>query len=123
MGASLIEKHFTLDKLQTGPDHASSLEPFELSDLVKGAEAVCLALGDEKRIFPEEEQIVAWARESVVTEMLIPKGTSITEEMVWVKRPSPGLGVVPAKDLRLVIGRVAAVDIPDDVQLKWEHLE
>ncbi len=123
LGASLIEKHFTLDKLQKGPDHASSLEPFELSELVKGAEAVYLALGDEKRIFPEEEQIFAWARESVVTEMLIPKGTSITEEMVWVKRPSPDPGVVPAKDLRLVIGRVAAVDIPENVQLKWEHLE
>jgi len=123
LGACLIEKHFTLDKLQKGPDHASSLEPFELGELVKGAEAVFLALGDEKRIFPEEEQIVAWARESVVTERAISRGTTITSEMVWVKRPSPGPGVIPAKDLKKVIGRVAKVDIPEGVQVKWEHLQ
>lgn len=123
VGASLIEKHFTLDKLQKGPDHASSLEPFELGELVKGAEAIFLALGDDKRIFPEEEQIVAWAREAVVAEKLITKGSTITDDMVWVKRPSPGPGAIPAKDLKKVIGRVAQVDIPADVQLKWEYLE
>lgn len=122
VGASLIEKHFTLDKLQKGPDHASSLEPFDLAELVKGAEAVFLAMGDQKRIFPEEEQIVAWARETVVTEKAVPEGTAITADMVWVKRPSPGPGAVPAKDLKKVIGRVAKVDIPADVQVKWEHL-
>ena len=123
LGACLVEKHFTLDKLQKGPDHASSLEPFDLGELVKGAEAVFQALGDEKRIFPEEEQIVAWARESVVTERAIPRGTSITPEMVWVKRPSPAAGVVPAKDLKKVVGRVAKVDIPEGVQVKWEYLQ
>jgi N-acetylneuraminate synthase len=123
LGACLIEKHFTLDKLQKGPDHPSSLEPFELGELVKGAEAVFLALGDDKRIFPEEEQIVAWARESVVSETRIPAGTKITPPMVWVKRPSPGVGVVPAKDLKNVLGRVARVDIPAGVQVKWEYLQ
>lgn len=123
LGACLLEKHFTLDKLQKGPDHASSLEPFELGELVKGAAAVFEALGDEKRIFPEEAQIVAWARESVVTECSISKGTTIRPEMVWVKRPSPGAGVVPAKDLHKVIGRVAKVDIPEGVQVKWDYLE
>jgi sialic acid synthase SpsE len=122
LGASLIEKHFTLDKLQKGPDHASSLEPFEMAELVKGSEAVWLALGDEKKIFPQEEQIVAWARETVVTEVEIPEGTVITPEMVWVKRPSPGPGAVPAKDLKQVIGKRARVTIPRDVQVKWEQL-
>ena len=46
LGACLIEKHFTLDRLQKGPDHASSIEPTELAELVKGAEAIHLALGD-----------------------------------------------------------------------------
>lgn len=123
LGACLVEKHFTLDKLQKGPDHASSLEPFELGELVKGAEAVFLALGDEKRIFPEESQTIAWARESVVTECSVAKGTTITPEMVWVKRPSPGTGAVPAKDLKKVIGRIAKVDIPEGVQVQWDHLQ
>lgn len=123
LGACLIEKHFTLDKLQRGPDHASSLEPFELAELVKGADAVFKALGDQRRIFPEEEPIVAWARESVVTERAIPRGTRITPEMVWVKRPSPVPGAVPAKDLKKVIGRVAKIEIPEGVQMKWDYLE
>jgi len=123
LGACLVEKHFTLDKLQKGPDHASSLEPFDLGELVKGADAVFKALGDQKCIFPEEEPIVAWARESVVTETRIPKGTKITKDMVWVKRPSPAAGVVPAKDLKKVVGRVAKVDIPEGVQVKWEYLQ
>ena len=123
LGACLIEKHFTLDKLQKGPDHASSLEPFELAELVKGAEAVFLAGGDERRIFDEEQQIVSWARESVVTEVDIPKGTTITSDMVWVKRPSPGEGVAAAKDLKRVIGRVTSVDIAKDTQVRWDQLQ
>lgn len=122
LGACLLEKHFTLDKLQKGPDHASSLEPFELAELVKGVDAVFLAMGDERRIFEEEKQIVAWAREGVVTEKAIARGTCITDDMVWVKRPSPGPGVVPAKDLRRVVGKIAKIDIPAGVQVKWEYL-
>lgn len=123
LGACMIEKHFTLDKLQKGPDHASSLEPFELAELVKGADAVFEALGDQRRIFDQEAPIVAWARHSVVTERPIPKGTRITRDMVWVKRPSPGSGVVPAKDLEKVVGRVTKIGLPKDVQVRWEHLE
>ncbi len=123
LGASLIEKHFTLDKMQKGPDHASSIEPFELGELVKGANAVFYALGDKRQIFEEEKQIVAWARESVVSEIDIKKGAIISEDMVWVKRPSPGPDVVPAKDLIKVIGKKARVDIPKDVQIMWSDLE
>ncbi len=123
LGASLIEKHFTLDKMRGGPDNAVSIEPGELSELVKGAQAVFQALGDDKKVFKQEEEIVAWARESVVTEREIKKGSRITEDMVWVKRPGPGPGVVPAKDLRKIIGRVTRVDIPKDVQVKWDYVE
>jgi N-acetylneuraminate synthase len=122
VGACLVEKHFTLDKMQKGPDHPSSIEPDELGELVKGADAVFRAMGSERRIFPEEEEIVAWARESVVSEVRIPKGTRISGEMVWVKRPAPGPGCIPAKDLKRVIGKVAAVDIPPDAQVRWDQL-
>ncbi len=122
LGASIIEKHFTLDKLQSGPDHPVSLEPYDLGELVKGCRAVYEARGDAREIFPEEECIIAWARESVVSEMDIPAGTKITEDMVWVKRPSPGPGAIPAKDLKKVIGRVTKVAIQADSQLLWEEL-
>jgi len=122
LGAKVIEKHFTLDKMQKGPDHPSSIEPYELGELVKGSKAIFLAKGNEKRIFPEEKQIIAWARESVVSESDIKSGTTITEDMVWVKRPSPGPGVVPAKDLKKVIGKTALINIPKNNQIKWEDL-
>ena len=122
LGACVIEKHFTLDRQQPGPDHPVSIEPHELSELVKGVDAVFRARGAERQIFPEEQEIVAWARESVVSEVAIPRGTVITEGMVWVKRPSPGPGVVPAKDLTRVIGKIANTDIPKDSQIRWEQL-
>ena len=53
LGACLIEKHFTLDRSWPGPDHQSSIEPFELGELVKGARAVFEAGGDTREIFPE----------------------------------------------------------------------
>ena len=122
LGACVIEKHFTLDRQQPGPDHPVSIEPDELSELVKGVDAVFRGRGADRQIFPEEREIVAWARESVVSEVAIPRGSVITEKMVWVKRPSPGPGVVAAKDLRKVIGKVAQVDIPKDSQIRWEQL-
>jgi len=123
LGACVIEKHFTLDKTQKGPDHASSIEPDEFGELVKGAQAIHEALGDKREIFEEEKQIVSWARESVVSEKLIPKGSVITAESVWVKRPGPVPGGVPAKDLKNIIGKKALVDIQKNCQIKWEYIE
>lgn len=122
LGSCLIEKHFTLNRNQKGPDHSVSIEPDELAELVKGSEAVFQALGGDRKIFAEEKQIVAWARESVVSEKEIKKGSMITKEMVWVKRPSPAKGAIPAKDLKKVIGKRALVDIPKDAQIFWRQL-
>ncbi len=122
LGACVIEKHFTFDRMQKGPDHKSSIEGYELGELVKGCRAVWEARGATREIFPEEQQIVAWARESVVSLKPIPKGTRITQEMVSVKRPSPGPGVVPAKDLDKVIGAVTTADIAPDRQILWNDI-
>ena len=88
-GACFIEKHFTLDRSLAGPDHQSSIEPYELGELVKGCRAVFEANGDNREIFPEEREIVEWAREAVVSVSDIFAGTLITSDMVAVKRPSP----------------------------------
>jgi N-acetylneuraminate synthase len=122
LGACVIEKHYTLDKLQSGPDHAVSLEPYELGELVKGSRAVFEARGAEREIFPEELEIIAWARESVVSLVDIPAGAVISQDMVWVKRPSPGPGVIPAKDLDKIIGRTTRVAIAKDQQIFWREL-
>lgn len=122
LGACIVEKHYTLNKLQSGPDHAVSLEPYELGELVKGCRAVFAACGAEREIFPEEQPIIAWARESVVSVTDIPAGAVISRDMVWVKRPSPGPGAIPAKDLDKVIGRTARTAIAKDRQLLWQEL-
>jgi sialic acid synthase SpsE len=117
LGACILEKHFTFDRTLPGPDHKSSIEGYELGELVKGARAVFLARGAEREIFPEEREIVAWARESVVSVVTIPKGTCISHDMVTVKRPTAGPEAVPARELDLVIGKTAKVDIAADRQI------
>jgi len=122
-GACIIEKHFTLNKNAEGPDHASSIEPKELKHLVEGSNAIFEANGDEKKIFEEERQILAWAREAVVSEKDIQPGEKFSLDNVWVKRPSPKPGCIPAKDLKKIIGKVAKKKINKDTQIKWEEIQ
>ena len=120
LGACVLEKHFTLNKNFDGPDHKVSLEPKELTELVIGADAVFKSLGDTKKIFEDEKQIVSWARESVVSLVDIKKEEIIKPNDVWVKRPGTG---IPAKELELVIGMKTKIDIPKDSQIRWGDLE
>ena len=121
-GAALIEKHFTLDRNQEGPDHQSSIEPYQLKELVIGCKAIFEANGNEKKIFDEEKEIISWARESVVSEKNIKKGETITEKMIWVKRPGPKKDSIPAKDYNKVVGKIASKDIKKNVQIKWTDI-
>ena len=122
-GACVIEKHFTLDKNQIGPDHQSSLEPKELKNLVDGCNAIYLANGNVKKIFDEEKQIIAWARESVVTIRDIKKGEVLSRDNLWVKRPAPHNGVVPASDFEKVLGKKVSKDILANTQVKFNDFE
>tara|TARA_R110000868_G_scaffold92056_1_gene255133 strand:- start:33438 stop:34469 length:1032 start_codon:yes stop_codon:yes gene_type:complete len=123
LGARIIEKHLSLDRSLPGPDHSSSIEPDELAEMVKGCRAIFAANGAERTIFPEEKQIVAWARESVVSVVDIPAGAVIAPDMIGVKRPSPGEGVLAAREFDLVIGRRALVDIVADRQILKAEIE
>jgi len=122
LGACVIEKHLTFDRTLPGPDHKSSIEPDELRQLVDGSKAIFESRGQSREIFEEERQIVAWARESVVSLGPIAKGTRITEAMVSVKRPSPGPGAIPARSLDAVIGRIATGDIDAGRQVLWNEV-
>ncbi len=120
VGAKLLEKHFILDRRQPGPDQSVSIEPYELYQLVQAVHRVEEALGCKKTVHELEKPIRAWAHRSVVSLRSIPKGTRISEEMVWTKRPGTG---IPAKHLDQVIARVAKVDIPADHLIRWEELK
>lgn len=118
-GAKLLEKHIILDRRQPGPDQAVSIEPFELYQLVSAARRVEEACGSEKSVHELERPIRAWAHRSVVSLCPIPKGATITQSMVWTKRPGTG---IPARDLDRVVQRTAAIDIPKDHLIRWEEL-
>jgi len=119
LGAHIVEKHFTLSRDQPGPDHPVSIEPDELTELVRGVRIVEAARGGRKAVFEREREIRAWAHHSVVTLRPVAAGEPFTEENVWVKRP--GLGI-PAEDLDRVLGRPASRELEVDALLAWDDV-
>jgi N,N'-diacetyllegionaminate synthase len=92
MGATVIEKHFTLDKNLPGPDHRASLDPAELSAMVKAVRNVEASLGNGvKAVADAERSNIEVARKSIVAARAIKKGELLTEENITVKRPGNGL--------------------------------
>ena len=121
MGASVVEKHFTLDRTMEGPDHPFAIEPDELKELVRQIREVEAAMGDGRKLgpAPEEMEFYEKARRSLHAAVAIPAGTVILPEMLTCKRP--GYGVRP-KFLPLLVGRRAARDIDADEWITWEIL-
>jgi sialic acid synthase SpsE len=119
-GACIVEKHFTIDKNMPGPDQKLSLELNELSELVKGCQAVKLALGDRKNILSGEKSILKFARESVVSIHKINKGEKFTRKNISTKRP--GTGSISAKEYFQLIGKKAKRNILFDKQLSWSDV-
>ena len=112
MGASIVEKHFTIDKAKEGPDHKASLEPEELRAMVIAIRNVEKALGDGIKIpSGSEKPNIVVARKSILASQKIKKGDTLTEENIIVKRP--GNGISPMK-WDEVIGLVAAKDYQVD---------
>jgi N,N'-diacetyllegionaminate synthase len=112
-GATVIEKHFTLDRSMEGPDHQASLEPSELKAMVSAIRNIELAIGGsgEKEVSQSERKNINIARKSIVAAVDIKKGTNLTENNLAVKRP--GAGINPMK-WDEVIGTIATKDFAAD---------
>jgi N,N'-diacetyllegionaminate synthase len=105
LGATVIEKHFTLDRNMIGPDHKASLEPPELKSMIQAIRNIERAMGDGiKRTSNSEEKNKISARKSIVAKCSISKGEILTETNITVKRP--GNGISPMQWLN-VIGKRA----------------
>lgn len=92
LGASIIEKHFTLDRNLYGPDHKSSLEPKELKEMVKAIRNIELALGDGvKQMMPSEKSNREIVRKSLVAIKEIKSGDVFSLDNVAAKRPGNGI--------------------------------
>ncbi len=135
VGACMLEKHFTLDPSMSGPDHAFSLRPVELTAYIARARGATAGELDEtaldpqerdalgsgvKQVYPIEQDVRAVARSSVTAAAAIPAGTTITRAMLAVKRP--GGGIAPG-EIDSVVGRTAAVDIDEDTTLTPDMLQ
>ncbi|MDO8505867.1 MAG: N-acetylneuraminate synthase [bacterium] len=112
LGATIIEKHFTLDKNMEGPDHKASLDPDELKAMVHAIRNIEQALGDGiKKPTASENKIASVVRKSIVAARAIKKGNVFTKENLTTKRP--GTGVNPTQ-WDHVLGKKAKRDFNED---------
>ena len=120
-GAKIIEKHYTLDRKMTGPDHIFAIIPDELKNMVDKIREIEMAVGDGIKNGPREEEMEFYqnARRSIIARQNIKKGQKIKLEDIIIKRPS--YGIHPG-DISIVIGREAKVDISADEPITWEKI-
>jgi len=119
-GANLIEKHYTLDSRQPGPDHGFAIEPTELAALVRGVRDVELAIGDpRKRRLPSEQLHYVRGRRSLFAAVEIAAGQVITGEMIAVLRPGVGL---PPKYFEMIVGRAARRNLRPFDPITWDDV-
>jgi N,N'-diacetyllegionaminate synthase len=112
LGAAVIEKHFTLDRTLSGPDHAASLEPEELNAMVAAIRTIEKAMGNGvKNPSPSEIKNIPIARKSIVAKKSIKIGERFSENNLTVKRP--GTGISPM-EWDTVIGEAATCDYKID---------
>lgn len=116
LGASIIEKHFTLDRDMKGPDHKASLEPDELKMMVTAIRNIEKALGDGiKRPSKSEAKNIKIVRKSIIASRLISKGEVFTEDNITTKRPGNGISPIKWNE---VIGMRAKNNFSKDELIK-----
>jgi len=112
LGATVIEKHFTLDRELPGPDHRASLEPDELRQMVQAIRETETALGSDRKVpAPSESRNLFAARKSIVAAMPIRVGEPFTEQNLTTKRPGNGISPMHWHE---VIGSIAKRDYESD---------
>lgn len=112
LGATVIEKHFTLDRSMEGPDHKASLEPNELKNMIDSIRHIECALGSKnKGVTSSEKKNKGVARKSIVAACSIKQGEVFTETNLTVKRPGTGISPMKWKE---VLGKKAVKDFSED---------
>lgn len=120
LGASIIEKHFTLDRSMSGPDHQASLDPAQLAAMVRGIRTVEAALGNGiKEPTPTEWPIRQLVRRSAFTLRELPQGHTLAPNDLEYLRPGDGIGPEYARE---IIGRQTAYALAAGHRLEWKDL-
>ena len=119
LGASIVEKHFTLARADGGVDSAFSLEPAELRELAQGTELVWRSLGSTRYGVRPSEETSLKERASIYVVKPVKKGEKFTERNTRIIRPSNGLA---PKHFRAVLGKKSARDLAGETPLSWDML-
>ena len=120
LGATVVEKHFTLDKTLQGNDHYHAMDSHDAEEILAAIEHIdCLKGTANLEALPSEQAARENARRSIVAAVDISEGTILTEDMLTFKRP--GTGISP-RDLKKIVGRTARTDIKKDSVLSWQML-
>lgn len=121
LGACVIEKHFTLDKTMKGPDHAASLDPGELKDMVRLIRNIELAIsGDGIKVpSPSEQKNIEIARKSIHLRNDLPQGAVISREDLIMMRPGDGISPM---EIDRIVGKKTAVDLKANAKIKYTDL-
>lgn len=119
-GASVIEKHFTLDKSLSGNDHYHAMNTNDVRTFRRNSELLTSTTGKyQKEPIPSEQNSRQHARRSLVAACDIKKGETITRDHIVIKRP--GTGISPSM-LERIVGRIAQVQIPSDQIIDWDMI-
>jgi sialic acid synthase SpsE len=121
LGASVIEKHFTISRLLPGVDHPASLEPAGMRQMVKEIRAIEDALGQsEKEMHDSEREHLLTMRKSLVAARDLPRGHRLASGDLLVKRPGSG---IPPSEIDRTVGKRLKVDLLSDDFIRWDMLE
>jgi sialic acid synthase SpsE len=120
-GADIIEKHFTISRYLSGPDHKFALEPDELIEMVELIKQTEETLITHNSLYSESEKPFIHARRSVVSKRKIYEGEKLSEENITTKRPFLN-GVISASEYQDVIGLRALCDIEEDMLIKENNV-
>jgi N,N'-diacetyllegionaminate synthase len=121
LGATIFEKHITIDKNLSGPDHHASMEPEEFTAYVKALRTTAKMLGDGiKAPTPSELKNMPFVRRSLVAKTDLKAGHELSGLDIAIKRPATGIA---PQELHSIFGRKLKCDLQEDEPIKWEHLE
>lgn len=121
LGGKVIEKHFTLNKKDKGPDHPHSMEPQEFADMVRRIREMELALGSsEKFVVEEESETVIVQRRGLCAAKSLKKGTVLKISDIAELRPALG---IPPKHKKDIAGKMLATDLKAGAPIRWSDLK
>jgi len=121
LGATIIEKHFTLDRNMEGPDHKASLEPYELKAMVNAIRNIEKAIGGNglKETSNSEKKNKAIARKSIHLAKTLKAGAILRETDLLMKRPGDGISPMLIDS---IVGRKIKRDLMEDHKINWSDL-